>query len=231
MFIDLGGNLLPGFAGGMKSVRVCAERLGGAYGGAVAASVLTPRYNPAKMSVGDFVELREKVLRDLSLNMPQTCPVLYLGCEVFIDERLKYISEIGELTVLGTRTMIAYMPEGFWDGALLDTLEAIRATGIDVLIAHIDRYPERYAEDLFKFGYKATLDVSAFFGMSNLRRRKKLFSWIDEGYVAGISGNLDDDGKRVGEIARFEDVIGEERAARLAESSARVLAGAVNITK
>jgi hypothetical protein len=232
MLIDLGGNLLPAFAEGSGDVKACAERLAVLEKAGIAAAVLTPRYYPAKRSVEDFLEFRERVLHSLSYNMPEKCPALYLGCEVYVDERLKYISTIGELTVLGTRTMIAYMPEGEWEGALIDTLEAIRAVGIEVLVAHIDRYPDKYAEDLFKCGYRAIIDASAFVGMANLRRRKKFLSWIDEGNIVGIGGNFDSDEKRVGEIiAKVNDLLGEERARKLAESSARILAGAVNITK
>ena len=232
MFIDLGGNLLPGFADGAKDVKSCAERLSALYRAGVDAVVLTPRYYPAKRSVEEFLNFRVKVLDSLSYNMPEEFPVLYLGCEAYVDDRLKYISTIGELTVQGTRTLIAYMPEGEWDGSLIDTLEAIRAVGIEVLIAHIDRYPDRYAEDLFKCGYRAILDASAFVGMANHRRRKKFLSWIDEGYVAGIGTSFEADEKHVGEtVEKALAFLGEERAEKLAESSARVLAGAVQIMK
>lgn len=231
MLIDLGGNLLPGFAGGMADVRACAGRLSALYSAGIAAAVLTPLYYPAKRSVEEFVDYRQKVLHNLSYNMPENSPALYLGCEVYIDERLKYISSIGELAIWGTHTMLAYMPEGTWEGALIDTLEAIRAAGIDVLLTHIDRYPEKYAEDLFRYGYRAILDASAFWGMSNLRRRKKFLSWIDEGYVVGIGGNFNADEKRIGDIiAKVTDILGDERAAKLGEASARVLSGAVQIT-
>ena len=232
MLIDLGGNLLPGFVGGMKDVRACSERLGALYSAGVVAAVLTPRYYPAKMSVGEFTSFREKILRDLSLNMPEDCPALYLGCEVYIDERLKFIPSISELAVWGTRTMIADMPDGVWESTLLDTLDSIRSADIEVLIAHIDRYPESYSEDLFKLGYRAIIDASAFSGIGNLLRRKKFLSWIDEGYIVGIAGNFEADEKRIAEIAtKVSDVLGEERSVKLAESSARLLAGAVQITK
>ena len=231
MFIDLGGNLLPAFAEGSRDVKACAERISALYNAGVDAAVLTPRYYPAKRSVEDFLNFRESMLLSLSYHMPDLCPALYLGCEVYVDERLKYIPTIDELTVLGTRTLIVYMPEGEWDGSLIDTLETLRAVGIEVLIAHIDRYPESYAEDLFKCGYRAIADASSFIGMANLRRRKKLLSWIDEGHVAGIGTGFDPDEKRVEEImAKVFDILGEERVEKIAESSARLLAGAVQIT-
>ncbi len=227
MLIDLGGNLLPGFVGGSKDIEECAERTRTLYSAGIAAAVLAPRYYPAKMTVGEFATLRDKIIMSLCEHMPKKRPVLYLGSEVYIDERLKYIASIGELAVRGTRTIIADMPNGVWETALLDTLDGIRATDYEVLVSHIDRYPVQYAEALFKLGYKAIIDAQAFSGVANLMRRKQFFTWIDEGHVVGLASNFDPDEKRAHEkILKIHEIIGDERSALLAESSAHYLSGA-----
>lgn len=232
MLFDLGGNILPGFVGGSRDIESCAERIETLYSSEVKAVLLTPRYYPAKMSVDEFVALRNNVLLKLSHAMPRRAPVLYLGCEVYIDERLKYIPSIGELAAVGTRTIIADMPDGAWETALLDTLDGIRMADYEVLIAHIDRYPVQYAEDLFKLGYKGLIDVSAFVGVSNIVRRKKLLEWIDKGHVVGLASNFEADEKRAHEkIIKVHGVIGPQRSAMLAESSARYLVGALQYPK
>lgn len=232
MLIDLGANLLPGFVGGSRDIEACAERLQTLYSSGLGAALLTPRYYPAKMSVGEFVQLRDTVLMNLSDYMPKRSPVLYLGTEVYVDERLKYISDIGDLAVMGTRTVIAVMPEGSWETALLDTLYAVKMADYEVLIAHIDRCPDWYAEDLFKLGYRGILDVPSLVGVTNIFRRKQLLDWIDKGHIAGLATNFTADEKRAHEkILRVHSVIGDKRAEMLAESSARALAGAVKITQ
>ena len=122
MLIDLGANLLPGFVSGSRDIESCAERIKILYSSGLGAALLTPRYYPAKMSVGEFTKLRNTVLMNLSDHMPKKSPALYLGSEVYVDERLKYISDIGDLAVMGTRTVFAVMPEGAWETALLDKL-------------------------------------------------------------------------------------------------------------
>jgi tyrosine-protein phosphatase YwqE len=232
MQIDLGGNLLPGFVGGSKDIESCAERLRILYSAGIAAAVLTPRYYPAKMSVTEFLALRKKILLSLDGNMPRKCPALYLGSEVYLDERLKYISDIGSLAILGTRTIIVDMPTGVWENALLDTLYAIKMADYEVLIAHIDRCPEGYVKDLFSLGYKGLIDASALLGMTSIFRRRQIFEWIDNGDIVGIGGNFAADEKRAHEkIFKLHGILGEDRALALAESSARYLAGAVQITK
>lgn len=232
MLIDLGANLLPGFVGGSRDVEACAERIKILYSSGLGAALLTPRYYPAKMSVSEFVGLRSTVLANLSGQMPKRSPALYLGSEVYVDERLKYISDIGDLAVTGTRTIIAVMPEGAWETALLDTLDAIRMADYDVLISHIDRCPDWYAEDLFKLGYRGIIDVEGLVNLTNIFKRKQLLDWIDAGYIVGLASSFSADEKRAHEkIMRVRAVIGDERAEMLAESSAHALAGAVKITR
>lgn len=232
MLIDLGANLLPGFVGGSRDIDACAERMRGLASAGVRAALLTPRYYPAKMSVEEFISVRDRIMEKLASHKPTKSPVIYLGSEVYVDERLKYISSIGELAVIGTRTIIADMPSGVWETPLLDTLDAIRMADYEVLIAHIDRYPVQYAEALFKLGYRSILDVQAFFGVANLMRRKQILSWMDEGYIIGLGSNFEADEKRAHEkILKIHDMIGDARSAMLAESSARYLAGAVQIIK
>ena len=232
MLIDLGANILPGFVGGSRDIEACAERIKILYSSGLGAALLTPRYYPAKMSVGEFVGLRNTVLSNLLEQMPKRCPVLYLGSEVYVDERLKYVPDIGKLAVTGTRTLIATMPEGSWETALLDTLYAIKMADYEVLITHIDRCPDWYAEDLFKLGYRGLIDVEGLVGIQNIFRRRQLLEWIDKGHIAGLASSFTADEKRAHEkIMRVHSVIGDERAEMLAQSSARALAGAVKITK
>ena len=232
MLIDLGANLLPGFVGGSRDIEACAERITTLYSSGLGAALLTPRYYPAKMSVSEFIDLRTTVLMNLSEHMPKRSPALYLGSEVYVDERLKYISDIGDLAVMGTRTVIAVMPEGSWETALLDTLYAIKMADYDVLIAHIDRCPDWYAEDLFKLGYRGIIDVESLVNISSIFKRKQFFEWIDNGYIVGLSTNFAADEKRAHEkIMKVHSVIGDKRTASLAESSAHALAGAVKITQ
>lgn len=230
MQIDLGANILPGFVGGSKDIETCAERLRTLYSAGIAAAVLTPRYYPAKMSVEEFTALRNKILLSLSDNMPKRSPVLYLGSEVYLDERLKYISDIGSLAVYGTRTIIVDMPRGVWETNLLDTLYAIKMADYEILISHIDRCPEGYVKDLFKLGYKGLIDASALLGVTNLLRRNRLFEWIDSGNIVGLASNFVADEKRAHEkLFKLHGILGD-RADALTESSARCLAGAVKIT-
>ena len=227
MLIDFGANLLPGFVGGTTDVASCIERIKdlGAFG--VAAAVLTPRYYPSKMSTDEFVARREKMLQKIFPELPSKRPVLYVGCEVYIDERLKYISDIGKLAVNGTRTIIASMPVGVWESALLDTLISLKNADYEVIVTHVDTLPVQYAEGLFALGFKGIADASVFSGLVNLKKRKQIISWIDNGNIVAIGSNYEiDDQQKNSKTEKVRSVIGNERTEKLAVSSAELLAGA-----
>lgn len=227
MLFDFGGNLLPGFVGGSKRIEDCAERIRNLYSSGINAALLIPRYYPAKMTVEEFIRFRYKIICDLYGNMPQSDLHMYLGCEVYIDERLKYISSIGELAVRGTRVIIADMPAGVWERELIETLYGIRGADYEVLIAHIDRYPKQYALDLFEQGFKALADIDAFIGVQNLKYRKQLLTWIDEGHIVGLASNFEADEKHVHKkIQKICEIIGADRMGMLEVAGARLLAGA-----
>ncbi len=221
--IDFSGSYLPGFIGGEQDVSACTERIRDLCSAGVDIMILTPRYYPAKLSVAEFISRRDKAISGLAPGKKRF-PKIIPACEVYVDERLKYTSEIGKLAIKGTRTIIADMPAGIWESALLDTLYGIQSADYDVLISHIDRYPAKYAEDLFKLGYRGIMDISAFCGISNIFRCKKYFEWIDKGYIVGVGSNFEHDEKRAHEkTLKLPRIIGEERMKALAERGAKIL--------
>ncbi len=222
IMIDFAGNFLPGFIGGPKTVAQGAERISALCRSGIDIMLLTPRYYPAKLSVAEFIARRDKAIADIKPKKP--FPAIIPACEVYIDERLKYISEIGQLAIAGTHTIIADMPDGIWESALLDTIYGIQSTGYDVVISHIDRYPAKYAEDLFSLGYKGIIDISAFCGISNVLRCRKYFEWIDKGNIVAIGTNYTADEKKpIEKLLKIQKIIGQERMKRIESESKRVL--------
>ncbi len=221
--IDFAGSYLPGFIGGEQDISVCTEKIRNLCSAGVDTMILTPRYYPAKLGVAEFIARRDKAIAGL-VPGKKRFPKIIPGCEVYIDERLKYISEIGKLAVKGTRTIIADMPAGIWESALLDTLYGIQIADYEVLISHIDRYPVQYAEDLFKLGYRGLIDISAFCGIANIFRCKRYFEWIDKGYIVGVGSNFEHDEKRAHEkTLKLPRILGEERMKMLAERGGKIL--------
>ena len=219
--------------------------------------VATPHFYPDNWhSAADFLAFRrerEAMLRPL---LAKTDLSVYAGAEVLLSEGIDRMEGLRELCIAGTNVLLLEMPFFRWNERLYQTVASLTCSGMCVLLAHIDRYPDRYAEDLFKCGYRGILDVSALVGLPNRRRRKKLLSWIDEGYVVGIGSNYEvknrrlckiikkaadyvgiqinfqSDEKRLGKIiAKATAVIGEARLKKLAVSTKKALTGAVKITE
>ncbi len=221
--IDFGGNYLPGFIGGPRDIASGTERMRDLCSAGIDTLLLTPRYYPAKLTPDEFVSRRNRAIAEIKPGKTRF-PRIIAGCEVYIDERLKYISDIGKLALEGTRTIIADMPEGIWESALLDTVWGIQSADYDVIFAHMDSYPAAYAEDLFRLGYKGLLDISAFYGIQNLGRRRKLLDWIDNGYIIGLGSCFDNDEKKAHEkVLGIPKILGPERMEKLSFAGKRIL--------
>ncbi len=220
--IDLSANYLPGFIGGSEDSKSCALRIKNQQASGVEVMVLTPRYYPSKLSVEEFIERRDKAINALG-NGSGRYPKLVKACEVYVDKELDSISTIGRLAVEGTRTIIADMPSGAWESDLLNTLYGIESADYKVVIAHIDRYPKRYAEDLFALGYRGIADVSAFYGF-NFFKHKRLKKWIDDGNIIGIGSNFDRKCRNERDrMSRLPEIIGKARTEKLERESRRLL--------
>ena len=227
MLIDFGANLVPGFVGGSGDMASCVERIKDLHSFGVAAAVLTPRYYPSKMTTAEFTDRRKRILEKLYAELPVKRPALYVGSEVYVDERLKYIHDVESLAIQGTHTVITVMPNGVWEDALLDTLISIRNAGYEVLVSHVDSIPLQYAQALFRLEFKGIADASVFSGLTNIKKRKQVLSWIDNGNIVALGSNFTaDDQNKHFKTERIRTVIGNERSEKLAVKGAQLLAGA-----
>ena len=78
------------------------------------------------------------------------------------------------------------MPDPTWSSSLYATLNSIRDLGYDVVIAHVDRYGKKEAEELIKRGFRVQLNADSVcaFGTSRL-----CSSWAKNGYVYALGSD------------------------------------------
>ena len=86
-------------------------------------------------------------------------PQLLIGAEVHACEGLEHLEELEQLCVQGTRTLLLEMPFSAWTKRLYHTVDALRTErGMDVVLAHIERYPVREMEELMEELKRVTLE-------------------------------------------------------------------------
>ncbi|MCQ2355107.1 MAG: hypothetical protein MJ102_08450 [Clostridia bacterium] len=226
--IDFHSHILPGADHGSASPSESQHQIALLRSAGMTSIVATPHFYPKYTSVRDFILLRERCLRDLKRIKRPDDPVIYLGAEVTLCRNLDKMPELDLLTVVGTDTLLIELP-GDMDTSLVDTLIRIRSAGFNVVVAHPDRYRTKISEEVFSLGFRGQLNAEAF-GIRSLLRRKRLLSWVDQGFIAAVGSDLHGtDTSYAQNISHMVSAFGDENLNFVASSTADLLSGAVPV--
>ena len=140
--IDFHAHILPKADHGSASVKTSCEQLAVLYDAGVEGVVATPHFYPQNDSVSAFLERRERTAREL-LSADVKRPRIYLGAEVLVCEGMDHMPDLERLCIEGTDVILLEMPFGFWRDEHIDAVSRIARSGLQVVMAHIDRYPEK----------------------------------------------------------------------------------------
>ena len=139
--------------------------------------VLSPHFYPQHNSnVEDFLARRDRHIRALIERMEAeglSEIELLPAAEVLLCQGLEKLEGIEKLCIKGTNTLLIEMPDLPWSESLYDSIKKMRdRLGLEVVIAHADRYGEENASLLVRLGYAVQLNADSVcsFGKSKLCR-------------------------------------------------------------
>ncbi len=212
-YIDFHAHILPGTDHGSNSLEVSLRQLELAERANVGCIVATPHFYPERHGTKSFLLRREEALSAL---LPSAGDLrIVCGAEVKICEGLQEFPELDRLKIAGSNAILIEMPDFSWSEGLIDSLLRLKTErGLNVILAHAERYPAKEVEKLFDLGINGQLNASAF---ASLRRRSRFFSWIDEGSVVALGSDVHGGGKEYGEYSRAMSLLGD-RGERLQNS-------------
>lgn len=140
--------------------------------------VLTPHFYADKDSPESFLRRRQVAAHQLyeQVGRLRNCPILLLGAEVHYYRGMGHSDALRSLCIGRSNCVLIEMPFGRWNSYILQDIEEIYTRlGLNVIIAHIDRYlglePASMIEDLRSIRrvyFQANAD---FFLQKNTRRR------------------------------------------------------------
>ena len=130
-----------------------------------------------------------------------------LGAEVLICPGIENMPDLEKLFIQGTKTLLLELPFAGYDEAFSTTVKELRARGVDVIMAHADRYDSRVVEHMLKAGARIQLNASSLVG---LFRRKAVLDWLNNDLVVALGSDIhqmDKDAYKtfVGAISRISD--------------------------
>ena len=158
----------------------------------VSSIVLTPHFYPnLNNSVKRFIENRNRNIAALldQLNTKGINGVrLIPAAEVLLYPGLENMEDLELLCLEGTNNILIEMPDPQWSQSVIDTLINIRdRLGLNVIIAHAERYGKDNAKMLISLGFKVQINAASF---ASLIKRPSLIGWIKDGHVVGIGSDM-----------------------------------------
>jgi protein-tyrosine phosphatase len=217
-YIDFHAHILPGADHGSDGIETSMRQLEIAEETKISCIVATPHFYPERHGTKSFFLRREEALSAL---LPFSGELrIVCGAEVGMCEGIENFPELDRLKIGESSAILIEMPDFIWSEGLLNSLLRLKTErGLNVILAHADRYGAREVEGLFSLGIKGQLNASAF---ASLTRRRRFYSWIDEGSVVALGSDVHGVDKTYGGYSRAVSLLGE-RGERLQNAMRQII--------
>jgi protein-tyrosine phosphatase len=185
--IDFHSHILPGADHGSDSVSTSLAQLSLLRKAGVGTVVATPHFYPNADTVSTFTERRRRTFAALAERVGGGMPRVLAGAEVLVCHGIDRMEGIDRLCVYGTKCILLEMPMTDWDEEMYDTVQRVKKKGLDVVMAHADRYGTDQVERMLDMGIPAQINASS---LVNVFRRRRIMRWIEDGYIVALGSDI-----------------------------------------
>ncbi len=187
MHIDFHAHILPKADHGSDGLETSLQQVALAKEAGIDLLAATPHFYPISDTAEAFLERRSRCLAELTSSLEPGMPEILPGAEVQLCRGLNHLQQLQELCFRGTKVLLLELPADFRFNQFERTLESLRYDcGLQVVIAHVDRYPE-LAAPILEAGYFGQLNASS---LCTMFRKKRFYDWIEEGSIVALGSDL-----------------------------------------
>ena len=213
--VDFHSHILPGADHGSDSVEVSLYQLGRAEHYGVTKVIATPHFYPHKHTLDAFLNRRAEAY-DRLIKSYNGGVQIRIGAEVQLCEGFERFPSIDKLFISGTNTLLLELPYTRFKDVYVDSISSMISDGIDVVLAHADRYRRGDIEALLAVGARIQLNASS---VIKLVRQPHLTKWIEDKKVVALGSDIHGkDGKAYSSFAKAVNKIGKNNEYIKAES-------------
>ena len=185
--IDFHAHILPDADHGSSSVETSLFQLKQAWIHGVERIVATPHFYPQSHNIEAFIERRNLANKSLLPYINEELPDIRLGAEVLICNGIENMPEIEKLFVQDTNTLLLELPFSDFQPDYVRSVGILCSRGINVVLAHAERYRPEHIEELIQCGAKIQLNAHA---LAKIIKNKVLYGWIDRGLVVALGSDI-----------------------------------------
>ncbi len=187
MNIDFHAHILPGADHGCKDLSMSMQQLALAQKAGIDRIVATPHFYPQHESCADFLARREQAYSQL-IHSQKGGPEVLLGAEVQLQLGLDRIDTLEELCIRGTNVLLLELPPNFSVRKFDQTIDALLfGRKLNIVLAHIDRYPDLHIDFLLELGCLAQVNASA---LCRIRSSRRCAKWLGGESVVALGSDL-----------------------------------------
>jgi len=225
MLIDFHSHILPGADHGSDSVECSLAQIKKAKSVGIEAIVSTSHYYQHSDTIPEFLARREHCYNKLrrALDEEGVEIRIFKAAEVTLEVDLANDPLLPELCIEGTNCILLEMPMNVkWTDWVYNSVYEIAARrNVRPVIAHIDRYDEKYLKKLLEMDVLPQINAVS---LCNIFQRRKMLKYVREGTVKFLGSDVhkaaapqyDDFKKAIG-------ILGEEYTDLLMQNAAEVL--------
>ncbi len=185
--IDFHSHILQGVDHGSHSITTSKMQLNLAFKYGVSRIISTSHFYPHMHLCDAFLKKRNDAYKAL-INEDDIPPIdIRLGAEVLLCDNLQNFDNLESLCISGTKVLLLELPFSGFNCSMVESVEEIVSRGIQVILAHADRYSKDNIEQLIDVGAKIQLNASA---LDTFFKKKHLYSWLESGLVYGIGSDI-----------------------------------------
>ena len=184
--IDFHSHVLPCADHGSDSIETSIWQIDLAISHGVNIVIATPHFYPHSHTVEGFLKRRDESFKQLKKRLPRGIKVI-VGAEVFVCPGIENLPQLDRLFVKDTKTLLLELPFDSFEECYCDSVKAMVDKGINVVLAHADRYPTVTVEKMLRSGALIQINASA---LADIGRRKEVLSWVKRGVVVAIGSDI-----------------------------------------
>ena len=185
--VDFHSHILPGADHGSGSVSESLDQLRLASDRGIKRIIATPHFYPNSHDVNSFINRRDLSYNQLLAAMTDGSPEIKLGAEVLICEGIENMPGLESLFIAGTSTLLLELSYTDFHYSYIKSVAALISSGVDVILAHADRYPKENVKQLIDVGARIQLNADS---CKSIFLPKHIKQWLDSGRVVALGSDI-----------------------------------------
>ena len=164
--VDFHAHILPLADHGSDSIETSLWQINSAYKTGVNRIIATPHFYPHRHTVQSFIKKRNESYDILKQHLDGRVEIR-LGAEALICAGFENIPDLEKLFIQDTNTILIELPFENFDDGYCRSVKEMKKQGIDVVLAHADRYNPIHVEKMIRAGARLQLNAKSLLGVND----------------------------------------------------------------